>query len=82
MTTYLKFQPSDRITLNLASNEAARTVVVVQNTSKCVRAWSEGRALRSALRPFFGCVWMCCRLVVGCGSLVSLCVPCVREHET
>ena len=53
MTTYLKFQPSDRITLNLASNEAARTVVVVQNTSKCVRAWSGGRALRSALRPFF-----------------------------
>lgn len=33
--TYLKFQPADRIVLNLASNEAARTVISVENTSAC-----------------------------------------------
>ena len=32
-STYLKFQPSDRIVLNLASNDTARTVITVENTS-------------------------------------------------
>lgn len=31
--TYLKFQPGERIVLNLASNEQARTVIAVENTS-------------------------------------------------
>jgi len=33
MTTLLKFEPADRIVINLASNETARTIIHVQNTS-------------------------------------------------
>ena len=33
MTTFLKFEPADRIAIDLASNETARTIIHVQNIS-------------------------------------------------